>query len=115
MVNREDWTIFLFVVFVLTWVLMAINAVYFHCRYQKKLDQQIMGDDYIDGGMLYNLTRLMLYAHYCLFSNRAKRAGVDEIIRDLPTKLKAHLIFHWFSVLFGCLILIIYSISDIFL
>lgn len=37
--------------------------------------------------------------HYCLFSRRAKKAGVYDIFSRLPAIQRAHLIFHWSSLL----------------
>lgn len=76
-----------------------VNAVYFHFRYQKKIDQAIAGGE-DDIGFLLGLTRLTMYGHYCLFSRRAKKAGVYDIFSRLPAIQRAHLIFHWFSLLF---------------
>lgn len=88
-----------------------LNAIYFHFRYQKKIDEAIAGRE-DDIGFLLGMTRLMMYGHYCLFPKRAQRAGVYNIFLGLPRIQRAHLIFHWFSLLlfsfitFGCSALI---------
>lgn len=75
-----------------------INAIYFHFRYQKKIDETIAGKE-DDIGFLIGMTRLMMYGHYCLFPKRARRAGVYNIFTRLPRIQRAHLIFHWLSIL----------------
>ncbi|WGO99129.1 hypothetical protein QFX18_03520 [Saccharophagus degradans] len=42
-----------------------VNAIYFHFRYQKKIDQAIAGGE-DDIGFLLGLTRLTMYGHWAL-------------------------------------------------
>jgi hypothetical protein len=77
------------IVFMALGVLVIVNAIYFQVLYQKKVDQLIHGDDYIDGGWLFNSTRMMMYAHYCLFNRRAKKSGLKILLQIFPLLLSA--------------------------
>ena len=103
----------LVVIFFGVLILMAGNTIYFQIRFQKKTDQAIHGENYVDGGWLFNANRMMMYAHYCLFSARAKRAGVYEQVTQLPREIKFHLILHWVIVnAICCTVLILYFTTD---
>lgn len=115
MLDYFEFSLYLFYVFVLLGILMLANVVYFQIRYQKKTDYLFNDDNYIDGGWIYNSMRMMMYAHYCLFHRRARRAGVLERVRRIPSVIKFHLYFHWFSVIVVSLILTIVSILDYYL
>lgn len=80
------------------------NALYFHLRYQKALDQAVMGERYYDAGVLLGLNRLMMYGHYCLFPKRAKKDCVYEIFAYLDKVQRVHLILHWAAILATVLI-----------
>ncbi len=97
----REFVFYASIVFMALGVLVMVNAIYFQILYQKKIDQLIRGDDYIDGGWLFNSTRMMMYAHYCLFNKRAKKAGVEDSIASIPVVVKCHLIFHWSGVIIG--------------
>ncbi|BFM06492.1 hypothetical protein [Halioxenophilus aromaticivorans] len=79
-----------------------LHTIYFQVRYQKKVDVLINGDNYIDGGWIFNASRMMMYAHYCLFPKRAERAGVEKAIHQIPVAIKWHLIVHWVAVILVC-------------
>ncbi|PXF64223.1 hypothetical protein [Kangiella spongicola] len=81
--------------------LLIINAIYFYFRYQKSMEKELLGDDYSSGGFLYDSTRLMMYGHYILFPKRAKKAGVYEFFKNIPFKVKTHLLIHWFGLIIG--------------
>lgn len=93
-----------FAVATLLFLVVAINAVYFHFRYQKQLDQKIHKENNYDVGLLLGINRLMWYGHYCISSKRAARDGVDDIFRDLNPRLKNHLVFHFWGVLLSALL-----------
>lgn len=97
----ENPPVLVFLVFAGSFILAALNAIYFHYRHQRDLDQLVMKEQYIDGGLLFNLMRLMLYGHYCLFPKGAQRDGVYEIFSTLPCSIRVHLIFHWCVVIFS--------------
>ena len=80
-------------------VLVLLHTIYFQIRYQEKVDKLIHGDNYLDGGWIFNASRMMIYAHYCLFPKRAKRAGVTAAIHRMPSVIRWHLIMHWAVVI----------------
>lgn len=80
-------------------IVAVVNALVFHFRYQKELDQSVMKEQYYDGGILMGLNRLMMYGHYCLFPKRAKRDGVDSIFGRLDRRQKFHLKLHWLAII----------------
>lgn len=75
------------------------NAIYFHYRYQRKLDSELMKSEYYSGGLIVDLMRLMLYGHYCLFPKRAKRDDVSHVFNKISKTERIHLVFHWCSVI----------------
>ncbi len=91
---------------------MLINVAYFQIRYQKKVDQLLHGDRYIDGGWMYNSHRMMMYAHYCIFKKRAERAGILEKVLAIPAVVKLHLVLHWSVVIALGLILVVFGVDD---
>lgn len=93
-----------FVIATLLVAAAAINAVYFHYRFQRELDREIMKSSYYDGGLLMNLNRLMMYGHYCFFPKRAKRDGVYEIFQELDRRQRLHLQFHWIAIILSVLL-----------
>jgi len=114
MSNFEDFLYICGNIFFILTIVAILNAVYFQIRYQKKADTIISGDNYIDGGWIFNSTRLMMYAHYCLFPARAERAGVKDRVAKLPSMLKFHLILHWCLVILGSLCMAVWAIADYF-
>lgn len=78
------------------------NALYFHFRYQKQLDQKVMKSEYYDSGLLLGLNRLMVYGHYCFFPKRAVRDGVADVFDGITRSEKRHLQFHWFAIIAAC-------------
>ena len=84
--------------------LMLLNAIYFQIKYQKRVDQTLDGENYIDGGGIFNASRMMIHAHYCLFQKRAERDGVIKQMSLIPLVVKMHLIFHWLAVIVMCLL-----------
>ncbi len=84
--------------------LMLLNAIYFQIRYQRMVDRTLHGENYIDGGGVFNASRMMIYAHYCLFPKRAERDGVVDQMGQIPLVVKVHLIFHWLAVIMVCLL-----------
>lgn len=108
----SDFWISLFIIFALLGVIMLINVAYFQIRYQKRVDQLLHGDRYIDGGWIFNSHRMMMYAHYCLFKKRAEKAGLLEKVLTIPTVVKLHLVFHWGAVILLGLILVGFAVND---
>ena len=86
------------------------NAIYFYFRYHKNIALQIEDESYTNGGMLFEMTKFMMYGHYCLFPARAKRAGVEEIFNRLSKTIRYHLIFHWFSVVTSAVLIALSAI-----
>ena len=108
----REFVFYASIVFMAFGILVIVNAIYFQVRYQKQVDQLIHGDDYIDGGWLFNSTRMMMYAHYCLFNKRARKAGVEDSVAGIPVIVKWHLIFHWGAVIIGSSALVLaWSVS----
>ncbi len=102
-VNEAEFFLLLtFFIFLVCGVAAIVNVIYFQIRYQKKVDTIIQGDRYIDGGWMFNSTRLMMYAHYCLFPRRALRAGISDRVDSIPRVIKFHLVLHWFLVIVTC-------------
>ncbi len=100
-ISAENFA-FLFVSISIIGGFVAIaNVIYFQIRYQKRVDAIVHGERYIDGGWVFNSTRLMMYAHYCLFTGRRQRDGVVEKIKLTPGIIKFHLVLHWFLVVVG--------------
>lgn len=82
----------------------AVNALYFHFRYQKALDRNVMKEKYYDGGLLMGLNCLMVYGHYCFSPSRAKRDGVLDVFERLDRRQKLHLKFHWVAIVANVLV-----------
>lgn len=101
---------FLYLIGILSIVLgipISLNAIYFHYRYQKKLDKKIMGDNYFDMGFPFNLLRLFEYGLYCLSKKLAIKKEVNSTFINLDTKQKLHLIFHSLGLLLSAVLFII--------
>jgi len=114
--SLENFTLIIGFTFAIFGTMAIANVIYFQNRYQKKVDTIIQGDRYIDGGWIFNSTRLMMYAHYCLFPRRARRAGISKQVESIPKVIKLHLILHWFLVIVGGFLLIAGSlIVELFL
>lgn len=94
-----------FAVFILLFVLILINAIHFYCSYYDRLSRQIDGRK-LDVGFLFAANRFMLWGHYCLSRARAERAGVVKIFEALPNSARNQLIFHWFGVMLGLILMI---------
>lgn len=105
-VAQEDLASLLFMLMLVVGLLFILNAVDFHFRHQKALDRKVMKDRYYSGGTLFDVSRLMLYGHYCLFPARARRDGVAEVFADLAALSKARLVFHWGAGISGVLLLL---------
>lgn len=114
MSTAEDIYFILGLAFFFLGFLMLSNAIYFQMRYQKKADQLLHGDNYIDGGWVFNSHRMMMYAHYCLFHKRAARDQVLEQVLNMPKAMKFHLILHWGTVTLVGLTLIIGFVINYF-
>ncbi|MCL6270273.1 hypothetical protein M3P05_10100 [Sansalvadorimonas sp. 2012CJ34-2] len=95
-----------FVLGTVTMLLLVANAVCFYRKNYHKLSQAIDGEVF-DAGFLFAASRFMLWGHYCLFPNRAKRSNVQDIFASLPTLARYQLIFHWFGILFVSAIMFI--------
>lgn len=78
------------------------NALYFHFRYQKQLDQKVMKSEYYDSGILLGINRLMVYGHYCFSPKRADRDGVKKVFDEITRSEKRHLKFHWVAIIASC-------------
>ncbi|MDO6423314.1 hypothetical protein [Saccharophagus degradans] len=77
-------------------VYVAIGYVfYIRMTFQRAIDEKVMGNKYYDMGVLFSFNKLLMYGHYCLFSMRAKRDGVDVIFKQLPKVQRIHLIILW--------------------
>lgn len=108
----QDFSLYIFYVFILAGFLVILNAIYFQIRYQKKTDQLFHGENYIDGGWLFNSQRMMMYAHFCLFDKRAKRAGVFDQVQKMPPVIRFHLLAHWIMAIFGGLAMVVLGVMD---
>ncbi len=106
MTYEEQGLIISFFAAVTLSVLVLINAIHFYLKHYESIAKQVDGA-YIDMGFLFSASRLMLWAHYCLFPKRAERANVHEIFSRLPKTIRMQLLFHWFGVLVGCLLFFI--------
>lgn len=100
----ENISFVCFFLALLLFIPLATNAVYFHFRYQKQLDQKIHKGNNFDVGLLLGINRLMWYGHYCISPKRAARDGVDDVFHDLNPQLKSHLVFHFWGVLISALL-----------
>ena len=114
MLNNVDLFIWLCLVFIVIGITVILNAIYFQIRYQKRLDQLLHGDDYIDGGWIFNSQRMMMYAHYCLFEKRARRAGLYDQVQAIPGVIKGHLLLHWVLVILGGFLMLLLWLFDYF-
>ncbi|MDO6423315.1 hypothetical protein [Saccharophagus degradans] len=104
-IDDLGWPFFLASIGALGGLFVFTHAIYFYFRYQKTIDKKVMGAKYYKGGMLLSTTKLMMYGHYCLFPNRAKRAGVYDIFSSMPRTIRVHLISHWVLVIvFSCML-----------
>ncbi len=101
MIGNEDLFLVLCLLFAVIGFTVILNAIYFQVRFQRTVDQLLHGDNYIDGGWIFNSQRMMMYAHYCLFERRARRAGLYDRVQAMPRVLKGHLLLHWVLVLLG--------------
>lgn len=97
--NVDDVVLYIGGVAILAGLASILNAIFFQFKYQKLIDQQFHGDNYIDGGWLFNSTRMLMYAHYCLFPARAQKDRVSHHVDSLSLKIKLHLIFNWIATL----------------
>jgi len=111
----EDIYLVTFLGFLVCSFTSLVNVIYFQLRFQRKVDRIILGSNYIDGGWIFNSTRLMMYAHYCLFPSRAARAGVSNQVRMIPHTIRLHLILHWGLVITGIFLLTVTTIGISFL
>ena len=100
----QDTVFYISIIALALGLVVFFHTIYFQIRYQKKVDKLINGDNYIDGGWIFNTSRMMIYAHYCLFPKRASRAGVTEAIQNMPAIIRWHLIGHWGVVISACLL-----------
>ena len=114
MLDNVNLFIWLCFVFILIGFTVILNAVYFQIRYQKRVGQLLHGDDYIDGGWIFNSQRMMMYAHYCLFEKRAKRAGLYDQVQAIPGVIKGHLLLHWVLVILGGFLMLLLWLFDHF-
>jgi hypothetical protein len=103
----ESWFLILGGGWLVLGVAAIVNAVFFHYRYQKDIDKRVMKDGYYDGGLLFNLLRVMMYGHYCLFPKRAKRDNVNEVFSTLSKTVRFHLIFHWVAFVTAFLLMFV--------
>lgn len=114
MIVSEDFFFFAVMVLLAIGLILLVNVVYFQVMYQRKVDRAIHGDECIDGSWIFNSTRMMVYAHYCLFSARAIKAGVAGKIVTIPFVIKAHLVLHWLLVIGGSLLMVVLILLDHF-
>ena len=108
--SASGFTFVTIAIFLVCGLLAIVNVIYFQIRYQKKVDAIIHGDNYIDGGWVFNSTRLMMYAHYCLFPGRAEKAGLGKQVSEIPKIIKCHLVLHWVLVLVSGFFLVVGSV-----
>lgn len=111
MTLKEQALIFTFLLAIILFVLVLINAIYFYIKHYKTIATQVDGT-YIDVGFLLSANRLMLWAHYCIFPKRAKRAKVHDIFSSIPKTTRVQLLFHWFGILIGCLLFVVGGILN---
>lgn len=112
MTTQEIALIFSFSLSIFLFLLVLINAIYFYLRHYKGIAEKIDGA-YLNMGFLFSANRLMLWAHYCLFPERAKRENVYTIFFDLQKSVRFQLLFHWFGVISGILLLIAGALINI--
>lgn len=100
----DTFILALFFTFILIFILVLINAIYFYSLYYKELSKKIDGKIF-DGGFLFSASRFMLWGHFCISSKKAERSGVKEIFEELPKRARRQLIFHWCGMMYCCLVL----------
>lgn len=97
-------------------VYVAIGYVfYIRMTFQRAIDEKVMGNKYYDMGFLFSFNKLLMYGHYCLFSKRAKRDGVDVIFKQLPKVQRIHLIILWVLMIGSGVLAFTGAISHLYL
>lgn len=94
-----------FAIFILLFILLLINAIYFYWVHHDGLSKKIDGHLF-DGGFLLSASRFMLWGHFCLNEKKAEKSGVKEIFSELPKSARRQLIFHWYGMMYCGLVLI---------
>ena len=87
-------------------LLLFINAQLFYRRHYTSVSHAIDGTG-LHLGLLISTQQMMMWGHYCIFSKRAKRDGVDHVFSNLALPVRRHLLFHWYGLNFGVLMLIV--------
>lgn len=105
LINGLGWPMFIGVAGLLGGFFCILHALYIRYRYQEFIDRAVMGSEYFDMGVFFAFSKLLMYGHYCIFSKRAIRAGVDELFQALPKVQRIHLIVYWWTfIIFGSLL-----------
>lgn len=94
-----------FGLFMLLFVALLINAIHFYCVYYDRLSEKIDGQIF-DGGFLFAASRFLLWGHFCLSDKKAEKSGVKEVFSELPKSARRQLLFHWFGMMYGGLVLV---------
>lgn len=94
-----------FAVFLVLFIFLLLNAIHFYRVHYGKLSEKIDGRTF-DGGFLFAASRFMLWGHFCLSDRKAERSGVREIFSELSPRARWQLLFHWFGMMYGFLVLL---------
>lgn len=95
LIDGLGWPHFVSLVGLIGVFFVILHALYIRVRYQQAIDRAVMGNQYYDMGVFFSFNKLLMCGHYCLFSKRAKRDGVDVIFKQLPKVQRIHLIILW--------------------
>ena len=69
----EEPMVLFFLLFVAFIFFFIVHGFYFYVKYQVSLDKELMGDNYFDGGMTYNIIcRQSLYVSAAMFPSFLK-------------------------------------------